>query len=728
MQTFIEDLEGVNLSSLGTQWLNHLNRLSSLTKLDLSTCLLSGIPQSLPFVNFTKLQVLDISVNPLDSVIPGWFSNLTSLVHLDINSAELHGSIPVGLSNLHKLRYLDLSRNDNLTADFSKLMSEGWRSLEHLDLASNLVYGTLPASIGNLTSLMEITLWKNKIEGGVPSSIGKLCNLKTVSLANNNLSLGLPLSLEEAGGCTSEHPLPSLTSLDLQKNDLRGVLPEWLGKLRNLQVLDLSYNSIQELEFLDLSNTSIFGKIPTWFWNVSKNLKLLNISFNKIEGQLPNYLPIGGLSDVDMRSNLLTGSLPHLPSLITTLVLSDNQFSGPIPPSFCDSQQDTVIVYLSLSNNNLSGQIPTSMGEILSLEVLDLSRNKLDGSIPESLQNLAELKALALEYNSLSGSIPPYIGSFQNLQTLHLGHNQLSGSIPPSLQNCSSLHTLDLGGNLLDGLIPSWFAWSLPELRILGLRYNKFSGQLPPQLSNMSSLQVLDLAHNYFEGPIPLSFGNFKAMTSSPKVNQNLLVGNYYQEHFSMQYSSTDHELLFSNTLSLVISIDLSRNKLSGHFPETMTKLAGLLVLDLSDNRLNGEIPRDISALQGLLSLDLSNNGFSGRGQLLTFDVSSYTGNDYLCGPPLNVECSLAHGNGTDHRADYGHTEEDERLSLLSVGLGFAVGLLGLFAVISIRQQWSVAYFNAIDLFILWISKVMNRFWCASNGGRKKPKRSRNWR
>lgn len=795
-------ITGANLSTWGTQWFKHLNSLSSLTKLVLSTCSLSGIPASLPFVNFTKLQVLDLSLNHLDSVIPAWFSNLTSLVYLDMSYAEFYGFIPLELFNLPILRYVDLSRNYNLTADFSKLMGTGWPSLEHLDLSFNLLHGTLPDSIGNFTSVRELRLLKNMIEGGVPSSIGKLCNLKTLNLAENNMSLELPPFLDNTGACASEHPLPSLTHLDIQKNQLIGVLPEWLGNLINLQLLDLSCNFIQgsvppslgnlskltdlilrgnnligtltpnlgqlsklvnfdvslnhmtgilteahfsklsdlkylllshnsftisinsswlppfqleelylsscqigphvpswlqnqtELDSLDISNTGISGKITPWFWNLTKNLILLNISFNKIEGQLPNPLLIGGLADVDMRSNLLTGPLPRLSSMITTLVLSNNQFSGPTPPHFFNSE---TMVYVSLSNNNLSGQIPSSIAEIMSLEVLDLSRNKLNGSIPESLQNIQSLKSLWLEYNSLSGPIPNSLGSLLQLQTLHLSNNKLSGKIPQSLQNCSSLETLDLRDNMLHGVIPTWFAWSFPKLRILGLKSNMFSGQIPPQLSNMSSLQVLDLADNNFQGHIPLSFGNFKAMTSSPKMNQHLLFGNDYEEHFSMQLSSTSNLLEFTKILSLVVSIDLSRNKLSGHFPKTLTNLTGLLVLDLSDNSLSGEIPQNTGALHGLLSLDLSNNGFSGNipssmssmsfishlnlsnnnfsgsipsaGQLSTFDKSSYLGNEFLCGHPLDVECSRVNGR----KVHGGGDASVENRCFLCVGLGFAV-------------------------------------------------------
>ncbi|XP_039000248.1 receptor-like protein 4 isoform X2 [Hibiscus syriacus] len=65
---------------------------------------------------------------------------------------------------------------------------------------------------------------------------------------------------------------------------------------------------------------------------------------------------------------------------------------------------------LNLSGNTIHGAIPSSLGTVISLEILDLSYNFLNRSIPESLGKLTALRRLNLNGNSLSGRVPTALG------------------------------------------------------------------------------------------------------------------------------------------------------------------------------------------------------------------------------------------------------------------------------------------------------------------------------
>ncbi|XP_016509295.2 inactive LRR receptor-like serine/threonine-protein kinase BIR2 [Nicotiana tabacum] len=123
---------------------------------------------------------------------------------------------------------------------------------------------------------------------------------------------------------------------------------------------------------------------------------------NRINGLALQTMNLGGK---------VTESLEYCASL-TTLDLSGNRFSGPIPSKIC-----TWLPFLT---------------------TLDLSSNDFSGSIPADLVKCAYLNKLMLNDNKLSGNIPPEFSSFSRLKTLSVANNQLSGRIPAAFDSADS--------------------------------------------------------------------------------------------------------------------------------------------------------------------------------------------------------------------------------------------------------------------------------------------------
>ena len=131
----------VNLSLVGSQWVEVLNELPILSELHLDGCSLFGSYPSPSFVNFPSLAVIAISSNHFNSKFPEWLLNVRNLVSINISLSQLHGRIPLGLGELPNLQYLDLSWNLNLKGNISQLLRKSWKKIEVLELEGNELHG-----------------------------------------------------------------------------------------------------------------------------------------------------------------------------------------------------------------------------------------------------------------------------------------------------------------------------------------------------------------------------------------------------------------------------------------------------------------------------------------------------------------------------------------------------------------------------------------------------------
>ena len=130
-----------DMSMVGSDWVEVLNKLPYLTELHLSGCNLFGSISSPSFINFTSLAVISISYNNFDSKFPQWLLNISSLVFVDVSFNYIYGMIPLGLMELPILQYLDLSWNRNLRGSLSQLFSKSWRKIEVLNLRRSNLHG-----------------------------------------------------------------------------------------------------------------------------------------------------------------------------------------------------------------------------------------------------------------------------------------------------------------------------------------------------------------------------------------------------------------------------------------------------------------------------------------------------------------------------------------------------------------------------------------------------------
>ncbi|PIN26014.1 Non-specific serine/threonine protein kinase [Handroanthus impetiginosus] len=378
------------------------------------------------------------------SPIPYWLFNMSqSLVHLNRRRSELVGPIPNAFGKLTSLTILDLQENF-LTGEILTTFAS---SLKKLYLSVNQLEGSFAKSIANLSRLVVLDVSSNSLKDIFhENQLLNLSDLRVLDLSSNNIMFNM-----------SSKWLPpfQVDVIPLQSCLLGPKLPRWL-------------QTQKKLSSIDISSAGISDTLPHWFWNLSFNTVLMNLSNN-----------------ID---NNFIGPIPQISPNLMSLVLANNSFSGPIT-SICESL---------VANNSLS--------------FLDLSYNLLSGPLPDCWKYGENLVVLNLAKNDLSGRLPYSIGHLIHLKALRLDMNSFSGSLPSSLKYLTNFFVIDLGGNMLSGKIPPWIGETFVNLMILCLPFNNFSGKFPYFLCQLKHLLYLDLGVNHLSGTIPRCIDNFLTM------------------------------------------------------------------------------------------------------------------------------------------------------------------------------------------------------------------------
>jgi Leucine-rich repeat (LRR) protein len=312
-----------------------------------------------------KLRVIDLSSNLLSGSVPslGSLSNLTRLL-LGNNMLQSNDwSFLTSLTNCSQLSWFLMDQNF-LNGSLPKSVGNLSTKMERLNFGGNKISGTIPAEIGNLVNLTLLEMDQNRLSGIIPSSIGNLKNLVVLRLSKNNLSGEIPTTIGN---------FPQLNMLYLDDNMLFGNIPESLGQCIRLNMLNLSVNnldgsipseilSISALSLgLDLSNNNLIGTIPPEIGKLI-NLELLNVSNNMLSGEIPPALGFCAvLSSLQMESNMLSGIIPEesfqMLGAIHQIDLSKNNLYGPVPEFF---ENFTTLYHLNISYNKLEGPIPAA--------------------------------------------------------------------------------------------------------------------------------------------------------------------------------------------------------------------------------------------------------------------------------------------------------------------------------------------------------------------------------
>ncbi|KAD6454696.1 hypothetical protein E3N88_09402 [Mikania micrantha] len=536
-----------------------LTTFTSLKTLNLQVNSLSGPFPSQALASFHHLKLLDLSFNNFVGSIPSTIKSLSSLQFVSFAYNSLNGSLyNDGFCDLKNLHELDLNHN-MFDGNLPKCLS-GLSSLKFFDISSNQFTGIIPPSvIVNLTSLEYADFSYNKFEGSFLFSLfSNHTKLQFFRLEGG--SEKIEVETEEPIGWIPMFQLKFLALSNCIKKGPKGsVVPSFLLHQHKLRVLDLSHNSLE-------------GQVPNWLLKNNKNLEVLILKDNSFRDVI-HMRNKSNIKELDMSGNHITGTIPeNLQSFIPH------------------------IKYLNFSSNELNGVIPTSMLDLTELWILDLSKNKLSGEVPKGLfTNLSSVVVLKLSNNTLYGNVLSGNLSSDSLETLQLDNNCFTGNIGVNTSgNSMRLSVLDISENHFTGSIPSWMSKMCLYYHPCELvaRNNRLDGQFP---CGTTSFEFLDISQNSFSGPIP-SCINLKYMT-------HLYLG-------SNRFTGLVPDA-FQN-LTNVLTLDISQNYLSGRIPEFLGELSNLRILLMGKNNFIGSIPEKLCQLNNVSLIDISSNFLTG--------------------------------------------------------------------------------------------------------------------
>ncbi|KAL1193299.1 Receptor-like protein 8 [Cardamine amara subsp. amara] len=495
-----------------------------------------------------NLKILDLSANSFNKSIFPFLNAATSLTSLSLQRNSMDGHFP------------------------SEVVCE-MKNLQELDLRRNHFVGQLPLCLGRLNKLRVLDLSFNQLSGNLPSSFNSLESLEYLSLSDNNFR-----------GLFSLDPLANLTKLKVFKlsstSDMLQVETEsnWEPKFQLIVVV---------LRVCGLE------KIPS-FLVYQKNLRLIDLSSNKLSGNIPIWLLANNpeLEVLQLQNNVFTNfQRPTILHKLQFLDFSANDITGLFPDNIGRALPN--LVRMNGANNGFQGNFPSSMGEMVNITFLDLSYNNFSGKLPRSfVRGCFSLKHLKLSHNKLSGLFLPRGTSFTSLEELRMDSNLFTGKIGVGLLSSNNtLSILDMSNNYLVGAIPSWIS-NLSSLNYLLISKNFLEGTLPPSLLAMRSLSFLDLSGNLLSGALPSHVG-----------------GDFLMQLFLNDNNFTGP--IPDTFLERVVTLDLRNNKLSGSIPQFVDTQT-IIILLLKGNDLTGSIPRQLCDFSKIRLLDLSDNKLNG--------------------------------------------------------------------------------------------------------------------
>ncbi|XP_040930892.1 receptor-like protein 6 [Gossypium hirsutum] len=296
--------------------------------------------------NLTSLRILDLSKNYLEGIIPPCLGNFSHEIYIiNLQRNNFHGKIPDFVDGRYGI-FTSLALNDNQLEGSLPRSLVNCSSLAFLNLANNRFNDHFPHWLGVLPNLQVLILRSNRFHGSLDNFTvtSFFSRLQVIDLSGNEFTGSLPPKFFRSLRALeiANYHLPpthkSCATLIYPRHCQWSAVDEYKNfvevTMKRLEIdLDLD-KSLTGFTLVDFSNNRFNGQIPEVLGELLA-LLVLNLSHNSLTGPLPPSLAsIAALESLDLSSNKLGGGIPSELTKLTFLAvlnLSQNNFVGPIP-------------------------------------------------------------------------------------------------------------------------------------------------------------------------------------------------------------------------------------------------------------------------------------------------------------------------------------------------------------------------------------------------------------
>ncbi|ORX53399.1 L domain-like protein [Piromyces finnis] len=470
-----------------------------------------------------------------------------------------------------------------------------------------------------------------------------LTSLKSLSLSHNRIH-NFPRNI---------HCITTLTHINLSFNRIRTLEHTGIEHLKNLLVLELQCNLIedipealakgcQRLQYISLSNNRIKSIPVSFFHNLRRVLRHLDISFNRLVGNLPPEISeLEVLEILRLNGNHMDGDIPK--RLSECLQLRELDLRGNRFGSIMTYDQDGTEILTETENYAQTMEV---LSECKKLEILLLDGNpirwigkmsavedaqyEMSANIdPSKFIDFPVLKKFSMSYRLSTGNQKPMVFRITNitgtLTELNLSFCGLEILPNNFFTKLTGIERLILDGNRLREL-PN-FSSSVHvhqkeirqigpfRMRHLSIYYNHLMA-LPDDIGELVELEYLDVRSNHLK-TFPDSIwqcGKLRSINAtSNQLEQFPIPINDENDATSVKTGMSEATLVARRQRRMTTNISIQA------FPPLSFSL---LALFLADNHLTEDLCLALFFMPNLVVLNASYNDIS--------DITAW----FDCAPP----------------------------------------------------------------------------------------------